>query len=81
MTAKKKRFEVPHTYVLLLVMVLICALLALVVPALGSLMGAVAVSKVPFDRYLKWVAPLCAIWCLIGLVSVTGAVLINYGPF
>ncbi|MBR2802488.1 MAG: YfcC family protein [Erysipelotrichaceae bacterium] len=53
----------------------------LVVPTLGSLMGAVAVSKVPFDRYLKWVAPLCAVWCLIGLVSVTGAVLINYGPF
>ena len=53
----------------------------LVVPTLGSLMGAVAVSKVPFDRYLKWVTPLCLIWCAIGLVSVTVAVLIGFGPF
>ena len=53
----------------------------LIFPTLGSLMGAVAVSKVPFDRYLKWVMPLCLLWCLVGLASVTGAVLIGYGPF
>ena len=33
MTEKKRsRFQVPHTYVLLLVMVLICAVLALIIP-------------------------------------------------
>jgi len=53
----------------------------LVVPTLGSLMGCIAVSKVPFEKYLKWVAPLCAIWIVIGFVSVTLAVVTNYGPF
>ena len=53
----------------------------LVVPTLGSLMGCIAVSKVPFEKYLKWVMPLCLIWIAIGFVSVTIAVMINYGPF
>ena len=53
----------------------------LVVPTLGSLMGCIAVSKVPFEKYLKWVMPLCLIWIVIGFVSVTIAVMINYGPF
>jgi len=53
----------------------------LVVPTLGSLMGCIAVSKVPFEKYLKWIAPLCVVWIVIGFVSVTLAVVTNYGPF
>ena len=53
----------------------------LITPTLGSLMAAVAVSKVPFEKYIKWVMPLCAIWIVIGIASVTIAALINLGPF
>ena len=53
----------------------------LVAPTLGSLMGCIAVSKVPFEKYLKWIMPLCLIWIAIGFVSVTVAVVIGYGPF
>ena len=53
----------------------------LIFPTTGSLMAAVAVSKVPFERYLKWVMPLCAIWIVIGIASMTIATLINLGPF
>ena len=53
----------------------------LVAPTLGSLMGCIAVSKVPFEKYLKWIMPLCLIWIVIGFVSVTAAVMIGYGPF
>ena len=44
-------------------------------------MGCIAVSKVPFDRYLKWVMPLLFAWIFVGFVSVTIAVLINLGPY
>ena len=53
----------------------------LIAPTLGSLMGCIAVSKVPFEKYLKWIMPLCLIWCAIGLVSVTVATMINLGPY
>lgn len=53
----------------------------LIAPTLGSLMGCIAVSEVPFEKYLKWIMPLCGIWIVIGFASVTIATLINYGPF
>lgn len=53
----------------------------LVAPTLGTLMGCIAVSKVPFEKYLKWVMPLLFVWIAVGFVSITIAVLINYGPF
>ena len=53
----------------------------LIAPTLGSLMGCIAVSEVPFEKYLKWIMPLCGIWIVIGFASVTIATMINYGPF
>lgn len=53
----------------------------LIAPTLGSLMACIAVSKVPFERYLKWVLPLCGMWILVGFASVTIATMINLGPF
>lgn len=53
----------------------------LIFPTLGSLMAAIGVSKVPFEKYIKWVMPLCTIWIILGFVSVTIATMINYGPF
>lgn len=53
----------------------------LIAPTLGSLMACIAVSKVPFEKYLKWVLPLCGMWILVGFASVTIATMINLGPF
>lgn len=53
----------------------------LVAPTLGSLMAALAVANVPFDRYLKWVMPLLFLWIGVGLLSVSIATVIRLGPF
>lgn len=53
----------------------------LLTPACGPLMATLAVAKVPYDKWLKWVAPVLVAWTMIGFVSVTVAQLINYGPF
>lgn len=53
----------------------------LICPTLGSLMACIVVSKVPFEKYLKWVLPLCGIWIFIGFLSVSIATLMNLGPF
>lgn len=53
----------------------------LLTPACGPLMAALAVAKVPFDKWLKWVVPILVSWTLIGFAAVTVAQLINYGPF
>lgn len=53
----------------------------LLTPACGPLMAALAVAKVPFDKWLKWVVPILISWTLIGFAAVTVSQLINYGPF
>ena len=53
----------------------------LVAPTLGTLMGCIAVSKVPFEKYMKWIMPLFLMWVAVGFVAVTVAVMIDYGPF
>lgn len=53
----------------------------LLTPACGPLMAALAVAKVPFDKWIKWVVPILISWTLIGFAAVTMAQMINYGPF
>lgn len=53
----------------------------LICPTLGSLMACIVVSKVPFEKYLKWIMPLCGMWIVIGFLSVSIATIINLGPF
>lgn len=53
----------------------------LVTPTAGVLMASLAIVNVPFERYLKWVLPLLAIWTVIGIAAITTAALIGFGPF
>lgn len=53
----------------------------LLTPACGPLMACLAVAKVPYQKWLKWVVPMLLAWTLIGFASVTVAQLINLGPF
>lgn len=53
----------------------------LLTPACGPLMAALAVAKVPYNIYLKWVMPILISWSLLGFVCISMAQMINYGPF
>ncbi|WP_130862526.1 YfcC family protein [Bacilliculturomica massiliensis] len=53
----------------------------LLTPACGPLMTCIALAKVPYIKWLKWVVPMLIAWTLIGFAAVTGAQLINLGPF
>ncbi|TVQ24443.1 MAG: putative basic amino acid antiporter YfcC [Spirochaetaceae bacterium] len=53
----------------------------LISPTVGTLMASLAIAKVPFARYAKWVFPLVLIWLVVGMAAVTTAVMIGYGPF
>lgn len=53
----------------------------LLTPACGPLMACLAVAKVPYQKWLKWVLPMLLAWTLIGFAAITVAQLINLGPF
>lgn len=53
----------------------------LITPASGPLMAVLAMAKVPFEKWVKWVIPLLVGWTIIGFVAVTFAQIINLGPF
>lgn len=50
-------------------------------PTSGVLMGALATAGIPFGRWLRFVAPLIAVWAIICVVSLVIAVEIKWGPF
>jgi uncharacterized ion transporter superfamily protein YfcC len=50
----------------------------LVLPTTAATMGALAVAKIPFERWLKWVWPLFLAWVVIGAVFILFAVSIGY---
>ena len=45
------------------------------------LMSYLAVTKVPYNKWFKFIWPLMLIWICIGAVILIAANLINYGPF
>ncbi len=49
----------------------------LLTPACGPLMATLAVAKVPFRKWMRWVLPILGVWTLIGFAAVTVAQLIN----
>ncbi len=53
----------------------------LITPACGPLMTCIALAKVPFIKWAKWVIPMLVAWTIIGFLAVTGAQIINLGPF
>ena len=48
-----------------------------IIPTSGVLMAALGVAKVPFDKWLKFMLPLFAIWVVIGCVAVATGVIIG----
>lgn len=52
----------------------------LIFPTSGILMASLAVAKVPFDKWLKWVFPLFLIWFVVAMITLIIAAMINWGP-
>ncbi len=52
-----------------------------IIPTSGTLMALLAVAKIPYGKYVKFVAPLMGIWLLMGGIFVVVANVIHYGPF
>ena len=48
-----------------------------IIPTSGVLMAALGVAKVPFDKWLKFMLPLFAIWVAIGCIAVATGVIIG----
>lgn len=51
-----------------------------IAPTSGILMASIGVAKVSWIKWIKFMIPLLLIWCLIGLVAIIFAVLIDFGP-
>ena len=49
-----------------------------VLPMSSSLMGYLAVSKIPYSKWLKFMMPLFLIWTLLGCLFMLGALIIGY---
>lgn len=52
-----------------------------IIPTSSVLMGSLSVAKIPYERWLKYVAPLMGIWIVTCAVFMVIATVINYGPF
>ncbi|WP_279009545.1 YfcC family protein [Synergistes jonesii] len=50
-------------------------------PTSGEVIAALAMAKIPYGKWVKWLLPLFGIWCLIAFVSLIVAVTVGYGPF
>ena len=52
-----------------------------IIPTSGVLMAQLAVAKIGFNKYAKWVGKLMALWLIAGMIFLVFATIINYGPF
>lgn len=52
-----------------------------VIPTSGVLMAQLALAKVDYSKYLKWIWKLVVVWLLIGMAFLALAVQMSYGPF
>jgi uncharacterized ion transporter superfamily protein YfcC len=50
----------------------------MIIPTSGTLMAVLAIAKVPYTKWLKFVLPLFAILFLFSIVFLVIAVVINY---
>lgn len=53
----------------------------MITPTSGVLMAVLAVGRVSYLHWVKFVFPLVLLWALIGAIFIGIAVMINYGPF
>lgn len=52
-----------------------------IIPTSGSLMAFLSIAKIPYDRYVKFLAPLMLLWLVAGGIAIVIAEAINLGPF
>lgn len=52
-----------------------------IIPTSAGLMGVLAMAKVPYEKWVKFIWPLMVIWTIIGSVMCLVAAIINLGPF
>lgn len=52
-----------------------------IVPTNSVLMSYLAISKIPYEKWFKFILPITAIWVVMGVVFMVIATAINYGPF
>jgi uncharacterized ion transporter superfamily protein YfcC len=52
-----------------------------ITPTSGALMGYLAVARIPYESWVKFVGPLMGIWIVLGAIFTAIAVTIKYGPF
>lgn len=50
-------------------------------PLQGYFMAGLALAGIPYQKWIRWIAPLAAIWFVMGGIFVVIASMINYGPF
>ena len=53
----------------------------IIIPTSGYLLAAVALAKVPYEKWVKWYAPLFGIFLVMGAVFIVIAQVISFGPF
>lgn len=52
-----------------------------IIPTSASLMGALSIGKIPYEKWFSWIWRLMLIWIVVGLFFVLGANAFGYGPF
>jgi uncharacterized ion transporter superfamily protein YfcC len=52
-----------------------------IIPTSAALMGILAIGRVPYERWFKFIWPLMAFWVVAGSIMCAVAYLIGYGPF
>ena len=50
-------------------------------PTSGYFMAALALAKIPWEKWARWILPLIGLQYLLGAVLVVVAHLMNWGPF
>lgn len=53
----------------------------IIIPTSGYLLAGVALAKVPYEKWVKWYAPLFGIFLGLGAIFVVIAQIISFGPF
>ncbi|SHI90953.1 Uncharacterized membrane protein YfcC, ion transporter superfamily [Dethiosulfatibacter aminovorans DSM 17477] len=52
-----------------------------VLPTSSALMGMLAISNIPYDRWMKYMGKLFGLWVATGVVILLAAYVVGYGPF
>ncbi|SNS67121.1 Uncharacterized membrane protein YfcC, ion transporter superfamily [Anaerovirgula multivorans] len=50
-------------------------------PTSGYFVAALAIGRIEWKEWTKWVLPLFIIWCILGWILIVISYFINYGPF